>query len=68
MQIKKAEELLSNFLQEPIWLVRDKGKYIVQCVSDGNYQRYKHLYFKTLADVVEYIEFKKECNKQVFGE
>ena len=68
MQVKKAEELLSNLLNEPVWLVRDKGKYIVQCVSDGNYQRYKHLSFETLKEITEYIDARKKGKKELYGD
>lgn len=67
LTIKKVEELLSKHLKDPIWLVKKNNIYIVQRISDGNFEKYKNLRFNKLSDVLDFIEEREEWKKKIYG-
>ena len=66
LTIKKVEELLSKHLKDPIWLVKKNNIYIVQRISDGNFEKYKNLRFNKLSDVLDFIEEREEWKKSKY--
>lgn len=56
--IKKAEEKLSNYLKEPVCLVKKGHVYVVQRIMNGDFNKYDHLVFPRLKDVFEWVLLK----------